>query len=467
MADQGSSARLDSAATARLRAAIGGEVLTPDAEGYEAARRPLFSGFDGRPALIARPRSTQDVSEIVSFTRDCGMGLAVRSGGHSVAGHSTPDGAILLDLSLMKELEVDAEAGAAWAQTGLTALEYTAGVGERGLVTGLGDTGSVGIGGITLGGGIGYLARLFGLTVDDVLAAEVVTADGSVHLVDADHEPDLFWAIRGGGGNFGVVTRFRYRLHELPLIYGGMLVLPATAETLQRCLAACAAAPEALSAILNLMPAELLGPMLPGEHHGLVLVILACYAGPAEQGEAALAPLRSAAEPLAEMLREMPMVGLYQGEGPQPPPFVQSRAVFLDEVVPAAVARLVDRASSTSPGVMSAVQLRVLGGAMARVPVDATAFAHRDKQVMVTVNNFHAVPEDSAACAAWVEDMLLALDARGGGNPAYVGFLSDASEARVRQAYPQATYERLQEVKSRYDPGNIFRFNHNIAPAPG
>ena len=162
------------------------------------------------------------------------------------------------------------------------------------------------------------------------------------------------------------------------------------------------------------------------------------------------------------------MVGLYQGEGPQPPPFVQSRAVFLDEVAPAAVARLVERASSTAPGVISAVQLRALGGAMARVPVDATAFAHRDKQVMVTVNNFHAEPEDSVACAAWVEDMLgWPWTTAAVATPRTWASSVDTSEARVRLAYPQPTYERLQVVKSRYDPGNIFRFNHNIVPAPG
>ena len=199
------------------------------------------------------------------------MELAVRSGGHSGAGHSVTDGGIVLDLSDLKGLDIDVEGRTAWAETGLTAAEVTEALGEHGLAIGFGDTGSVGIGGITLGGGVGYLVRKFGLTIDDLLAAEVVTADGQRLLVDAETHPDLFWAIRGGGGNFGVVTRFKYRLHELPETLGGMLILPATAETVAGFIAAAEAAPDELSTIANVMPCPPM-PFVPEEHHGELVI---------------------------------------------------------------------------------------------------------------------------------------------------------------------------------------------------
>ena len=216
----------------RLRDSLDGRVIYPDDPGYDEARAVFSGGIDRRPAVIARVASAADVSRVVSLARETGLELAVRSGGHSDAGHSTTDGGIVLDLSGMKGLHIDAAGRAAWAETGLTAGDYTEAAGEHGLATGFGDTGSVGIGGITLGGGIGYLVRKHGLTVDDLLAAEVVTADGRLLRADADTHPDLFWAIRGGGGNFGVATRFCFRLHEVDTVVGGMLMLPATPETI-------------------------------------------------------------------------------------------------------------------------------------------------------------------------------------------------------------------------------------------
>src|ERR671910_406354 len=200
---------------ARLRAALNGRVITPDDAGYDEARSVFYSGIDRRPALIVRVADATDVSRVVSLARESGLELAVRSGGHSVAGHSATEGGIVLDLSEMKDIEIDVEGRTAWAQAGLTAGEFTAAAGAHGLATGFGDTGSVGIGGLTLGGGVGYLVRKHGLTIDDLVSAEIVTADGELLHVDAETHPDLFWAIRGGGGNFGVATRFQYRLHEV------------------------------------------------------------------------------------------------------------------------------------------------------------------------------------------------------------------------------------------------------------
>src|SRR3990172_2240092 len=217
---------------AGLRAVLKGRVIAPDDAGYDEARTIFYGGIDRRPALIVRTADSTDVGHVISLARETGLELAVRSGGHSNAGHSTTDGGIVLDLRDMKALAIDVDGRTAWAETGLTAGEYTAAAGAYGLATGFGDTGSVGIGGITLGGGVGYLVRKHGLTIDDLLAAEVVTADGQLLRANSESHPDLFWAIRGGGGNFGVATRFQFRLHDVYTIRGGMLILPATPDVI-------------------------------------------------------------------------------------------------------------------------------------------------------------------------------------------------------------------------------------------
>jgi FAD/FMN-containing dehydrogenase len=263
----------------KLRADVGGRVIAPDDPEYDSARSVFYGGIDRHPAAIVRVRDGMDVARVVALARETGLELAVRSGGHSISGLCVSEGGIVIDLADMRALEIDPEARTAWAQTGLTAVEFTTAAAEHGLGIGFGDTGSVGIGGITLGGGVGYLVRAFGLTIDDVLAADIVTADGTLRRVDADHDPDLFWAIRGGGGNFGVVIRFQYRLHEVDTVVGGMLILPATADTVAGFIAAAEAAPEELSTIANVMPCPPM-PFVPEEHHGeLVILGLLTYAG--------------------------------------------------------------------------------------------------------------------------------------------------------------------------------------------
>ena len=226
-----------------LQDELKGDVVGPEDAGYDDARQVFFKGIDRRPAAVVRPTSAEEVAKAVTFARDAGLELAVRSGGHSRAGYGTTDGGIVVDLSEMKALDIDAEAKTAWVETGVTAGEYTNATGEHGLVTGFGDAGSVGIGGITLAGGIGFLVRRNGLTIDDLLAAEVVTADGEVVETSEDSEPDLFWAIRGGEGNFGVATRLKLRLHEISEIVGGMMILPATPEVITGFLEAAEARP--------------------------------------------------------------------------------------------------------------------------------------------------------------------------------------------------------------------------------
>ena len=447
----------------QLRDRFDGRVTGPDDPGYDQARKVFYGKWDRRPAAVIRPTSAAEVARVVGLARDRGLELAIRSGGHSLAGHSASDGGIVLDLSAMTALEVDRQSGTAWAQTGLTAGAYTKAVGADGLATGFGDTGSVGIGGLTLGGGIGFLVRKHGLTIDNLLAAELVTADGQVLQVDDEHHPELFWAIRGGGGNFGVATRFQYRLHELPGIVGGMLVLPADDPgVIEGFMAAAAAAPEELSAIANIMVAPPM-PFLPAEHHGkMVIMAMLAYAGDAGAGERALAPFRALAEPLADMLRPMPYAGLFEPVDDMEVTEESARSLFMDTVDAAAAATIVEHLqASTAP--MAVAQLRALGGAMARVPADATAFAHRDRRVMGGVGAVYDRAADKPVHDAWADGFAAAL--RQGEPGVYVNFLADEGPGRVREAYPGATWDRLAEVKRRWDPANLFHDNQNIQPA--
>ncbi|NLF64652.1 MAG: FAD-binding oxidoreductase [Chloroflexi bacterium] len=444
---------------AQLRATFDGRVIAPGDPGYDEARTIFYGGIDRRPAAIVRVAHAGDVARVIALARESGLELAVRSGGHSTAGHSVTDGGIVLDLREMRKLEIDAERRTAWAETGLTAGEYTAAAGARGLATGFGDTGSVGIGGITLGGGVGFLARKYGLTIDDLLAAEIVTADGQLHHVDATNEPDLFWAIRGGGGNFGVATRFQFRLHEVPQIVGGMLILPATPETVASFIAEAEAAPEELTIIANVMVAPPM-PFLPADLHGqLIILALVCYAGDAEAGERAMAPFRKMAKPLADMVRPMSYPELYQPEEEEFHPTAAGQTLFMDSFDRSTAETILDYLQR-SDALMRVAQLRVLGGAVARVPVEATAFAHRQRRIMTNVATFYQGPQERQEREAWVAAFAEAL--RQGDTAAYVNFLGDEGPARTRDAYPGATWERLVAIKRRYDPENLFRLNQNI-----
>jgi FAD/FMN-containing dehydrogenase len=449
-----------------LRWSLAGRVITPDDPEYNRARTVVAGGIDKRPAFIVKVANADDVARVVSLAREAGLELAIRSGGHSLVGHSVSDGGIVLDLSDMKAIEIDPAARTVWAETGLTAGELSEATAAHGLAIGFGDTASVGIGGITLGGGIGYLVRKYGLTIDNLLAAEIVTADGDLLRVNTESHPDLFWAIRGGGGNFGVVTRFQFRLHEVPSVVGGMLILPATPETIESFVALAEAAPEELSTIANVMPAPPM-PFVPAEFHGkLVILALMCYAGDAEAGAQALAPFRALATPIIDMVRPIPYPQMYPpeeaaGEGDFHPR-VAARTMFIDSLDRGNAETILGYLGS-SDAAMRVAQIRVLGGAFARVPSEETAFAHRSRRMMVYLMSFYNGPQDQATRVAWVTSFAAAL--RKGADGAYVNFLSNEGQERIRAAYPGATWERLREVKAQYDPANLFRLNQNIPPA--
>ena len=441
---------------------IAGRVIRQDDAEYDKARASFYGGSDRRPAAIVRVADANDVSRVISLARESGTEFVVRSGGHGVAGYGQPDGGIVLDLAGMRALDIDSERRTAWAETGLTAAEYTTAADAHGLATGFGDTGSVGLGGLTLGGGVGYLVRKHGLTIDDLLAADVVTADGQLLRVDAESHPDLFWAIRGGGGNFGVATRFKFRLHPVGTIVCGMLMLPATADVIHSFIALAEAAPEELSTIANVMPAPPM-PFVPAEQHGkLVIFAMLCYAGVVEAGERAVAPFRALATPIVDMVKPSRYPEMYPPDDPDYHPIGTTRTMFIDSVDRGVADTIVEHLGATDAP-MRVAQLRVLGGAMARVPVEATAFAHRRSRIMVNVAALYERPDQAPVYEPWVTGFAAAL--KQGDSGAYINFLVDEGEGRIRDAYPGKTWDRLRSIKRRYDPTNLFRINQNIPPA--
>ena len=418
--------------------------------------------FDRRPTFIVKAAGAGDVARTVVLARDAGMSLAVRSGGHSVAGHSTVDGGIVLDLSSMKGLHIDAERQTAWAQPGLTAGEYSDAAAAHGLATPFGDAGSVGVAGLTLGGGIGWLVRKFGLTIDALQAVEIVTADGRLLTANADQHQDLFWAVRGGGGNFGVVTRFQFKLYPVGMVLGGALVMPATADVLRSLVPIASSAPEELttiSVLMSLPPA----PFVPEDQVGQqAVVILFVWSGDPADGNAALDPFRAVATPIAEVVMPMPYPGIYgfTAEAATPGRGVV-RSHFMDALDDAAVETILSAMSVASPTAM--VQVRVLGGAMARVASTETAFAHRDAPILVAIIDHYPDPAMDEVERTWTEALHAALAPKASG--VYSNFVGAEGEDRVRDAYPPATYQRLAEIKRQYDPANFFRLNPNIPPA--
>lgn len=446
-----------------LQSNLAGRLITPGSASYDEARKTIFLNVDRRPLAIVRAANAQDVAATIRFARERSVPLAVRSGGHSIAYHSVIEGAIVLDLSSMKQVSIDPVQRIARVQAGATSGDLAGPAHEHGLALSTGDTHSVAMGGLVTGGGIGFMARKSGLAIDNVLAAQVVTAAGEIITASEEEHPDLFWAIRGGGGNFGVVTEFTVRLAPAGQILGGVLMLPASRDILRAYLDIAAAAPDDLTTIANLMhaPPE---PFVPQEWIGkLVLAILVCWTGSLEDGEQALAPLRALATPVVDAVRPMPYPEIYRFTDPQAAPQVIAlRSMFANSLSDATLDEaLAAMEHATSP--FSLVQLRVLGGAVARVPAEATAFAHRHQPYLLMVLGLWLDPtEDGRKHTAWTESLWQAV--RRDGSGAYVNFVQDEGADRVRDAYPPATYERLAVIKRRYDPDNVFRFNHNIPP---
>lgn len=439
---------------------LDGGVIWPGDPHYDATRALAFPRVDPRPVAILRPRTPEAVRTAVERLVGEGVPFAVRGGGHSPAALAAGDGVVVIDTRELKALKLDVAGRTAAAQAGLTAGEYTDAAALHGLATGFGDTPTVGIAGLTLGGGVGFLSRLHGLTVDSLLGAEVVTADGRQLQVGPDSHPDLFWALRGGGGNFGVVTRLDYRLQEVPQVYGGTLVLPATPETVHGLVAAALEAPDALTTIIMVLKAPPV-PFLPPEAHGKpIAIVKACFVGDRSAGEAALAPLLATGTPVMAAFDMMPYPRLLE-EPPSEPMSARFATGFRDRWDTAAASAVLAAIDVPATG-MRAVQLRPLGGAVARVPVDATAYAHRDRRLLFSIMASFADPATEDGAEAWLHDTRLAVAE---GEAAFASFLDDWAPGRVPAAYPNGTWERLRQVKREYDPHNVFRSNHNVPPA--
>ena len=447
---------------AMLASALKGRVIVPTDSAYDAVRTVPLGNFDKRPAAVIRAANAADVAAVVNFARATRLELAIRGGGHSLGGHSGTDGGLVIDMRDINALEIDEADMSAWAGAGLTAGEVTTTLEKRNLIIGFGDAGTVGIGGLTLGGGIGFLVRKYGLTIDNLLAAEVVTASGDILIADETQNADLFWALRGGGGNFGIVTRFKYRLHALPEFIGGPLILPATPEVIAGFAAAAEYAPDELTAIAAAMPCPPLPFVPPALYGQTVFMALMAFAGPAEDAAAALAPFRALATPIADLVGPAPLSSLYIPEEPGVRHAATVRTLFMDSIGIAEAATMLEHLGRSDVP-MRMAQVRVLGGAAARVPADATAFAHRKSRIMVSYLALCDSAEIAKSQIGWATDAVTAL--KQGDDGCYVNFVALEGKDRIRAAYPAATWERLRQVKRRYDPENVFRMNQNIPPA--
>jgi FAD/FMN-containing dehydrogenase len=381
-----------------------------------------------------------------------------------MAGFSTGDDVLVIDVRNLRGLDVDPDSGLVHAGAGLTAGMVTAELAKHGLAIPFGDTASTGIAGLTLGGGVGYLARKFGLAIDRVRAMEVVTAGGEIVIASADENPDLFWALRGGGGNFGVVTRFSYEAVRVPETLSGALVLPLTAEVLSGVLAIADNAPDELSTIVDIMPAPP-APFIPPDLVGTPIVFLTLvYAGDPGEGQTVVDRFRGIAAPIADLVGPMPYGGIFQftAEAEVPGPAVV-RSMYTDALDEPTIHRIIERVTAPDRATFSVTQLRVLGGQVSRVAPEDTAFSHRNAELMYTIYALLTEPERTAQDRQWLTEYFDALSPLGNG--VYVNFLEVEGDARVRAAYGEATYRRLVEIKARWDPDNVFRRNQNITAA--
>ena len=449
----------------RLRDRIRGEVVTPDDPEYDDARRVYNAMIDRRPHVVIRRAGTEDVVVAVDYARANGLPVAVRGGGHSVPGFGCADDAVVVDLAPMRQVAVDGDVRLARARGGATWGDLNEATHRHGLATTGGVISTTGVGGLTLGGGIGYLARGVGLSCDNLTSAEVVTADGRTLRASESENEDLFWAIRGGGGNFGVVTEFEFRLHPVSEIYGGPMFyeLDDAGAVLRFYRDFIQDAPETFGGFPAWQIAPPL-PFIPEDRHGEpFLAFVACWAGPVEDGEKALRPFHEVAPVVAEHVGPMPYPALNGAFDALVPAGLQHywKANFVKELTDEAIEAHLEHGPKV-PAVNSTVHIYPINGACHRIASDATAFAYRDASFATVIAGMWPDPADNEANIAWVRDYYEAtapLSEEGG----YVNFMAGDDQDRIRANYRE-NYDRLVEVKRSYDPENVFRFNQNIRP---
>jgi len=449
----------------QLRERVSGLVITPQDDGYQEARKVYNAMIDRRPRAIVKATRVRDVAASVDFGRENDLPVAVRGGGHSVPGFGTVDDGVVVDLSPMREVVVDPDGRTARAQGGATWGDFNDATHAHGLATTGGIVSTTGLGGLTLGGGIGYLTRGVGLSCDKVLSAEVVTADGGTVVASEQENDDLFWAIRGGGGNFGVVTEFRFGLHPVNDIYGGPMFFELSdgPDILRFYRDFIAGAPEEL----GMFPGFQIAPPLPfipeGRHGDTFLVVVACWAGPVEEGERVFQPLHDVAPVVAEHVGPMTYPALNSAFDALYPPGLQHywKTSFSTELTDGAIEVHMQHGPKV-PVVNSTMHIYSINGAPHRVASDATAFAYRHATFVTNIAGMWPDPAQNEDNIGWVRGYYEALapHSEEGG---YVNFMSGDDQDRIRASYG-GNYDRLVEIKREYDPGNLFRVNQNIKP---
>jgi FAD/FMN-containing dehydrogenase len=463
----GSTKKIAQEIVSALRAKVRGTVALPGEDGYDAARTIWNAMIDRRPGLVVRCLGAADVINAVALARDEKLLVAVRGGGHNIAGNAVCDGGLLIDLSLMKSVRVDPAAATARVEPGATLADFDKEAQEFGLATPLGINSTTGVAGLTLGGGMGWTTRKLGLTVDNLISADVVTADGKLVRASATENPDLFWALRGGGGNFGIVTSFEFKLHPLgPEVLSGLIVHPLemAGELLPQFRRLAREAPEELTTWVVMRKAPPL-PFLPAEWHGKeVLVFAACYAGDMKEGEKALKALRSLGKPIADVIAPHPFTAWQAAFDPLLTPGARNYWKSHDFAdLPDAAISAILKGVRELPSPECEVFIAHVGGAMARIPVNATPWPNRDAHFIMNVHTRWQDKAQDQACIAWARHLFKAT-APFASDSVYVNFMPDDEDDRVEKAYG-TNYRRLAEIKRRYDPANLFRMNQNIRPA--
>jgi FAD/FMN-containing dehydrogenase len=458
---------LSSNAIEDLKAATRGQVLLPGDSGFDEARSIWNAMIDRRPAVIVRCAGVADVRRAVDFARDNELLLAVHGGGHNIAGSAVCDDGLMLDLSPMKSVRIDPAARRAHVEPGATLGDFDHEAQAFGLAVPLGINSTTGVAGLTVGGGFGWLSRKHGMSVDNLVSADVVTADGALVHASADTHEDLFWAICGGGGNFGVVTRFEFQLHPVgPEVFGGLVVLPLeqAKDALVKYRAACKTMPEELTVwtVLRLAPPL---PFLPPQVHGKPVIAFAiCYTGAVEDGPRAVEEVRRFGTPYGEHLGPMPYAMWQKTFDPLLAPGARNywKSHNLADLPDGLLDELID-AIHKLPSPQCEIFFGQIGGQTSRLPVDATAYPNRDAQYVMNVHGRWSDASEDERCIAWARAFFEAAAPFALGS-VYVNFLTEEETGRVAAAYGP-NYERLVAVKDRYDPHNLFRHNQNIKPS--
>ena len=464
----GSSATITQDTIATLRSKLRGTVALPGEDGYEQARRIWNAMIDRRPGLVVRCLGAADVINAVTLARNEKLLVAIRSGGHNIAGNAVCDGGLLIDLSQMKSVHVDPASRTARVEPGATLADFDKEAQAFALATPLGINSTTGVAGLTLGGGFGWTTRKFGLTVDNLISAEVVTADARLVRASDKENQDLFWALRGGGGNFGVVTSFEFKLHPLgPEVLSGLVVHPfdKAGELLPEFRRIANEAPDELTTWIVMRKAPPL-PFLPTEWHGKeVLIFAACYSGDIKEGEKAMKGLRALGKPIVDVISPHPFTGWQAAFDPLLTPGARNywKSHDFSDLSDAAIKVTID-AVGTLPAPECEVFIAHVGGAMARVAPNATAWPNRNAHFIMNVHTRWRDPGQDAACVAWARRLFDAAAPFASGS-VYVSFMPDDEQDRVEKAYG-GNYRRLAEIKRAYDPDNLFRMNQNIRP-PG